>query len=365
VAVKYNLDQFLKSYMATAQKAVVSYAQKQIDDAKYDKPCCSYEEQIKKGLFLKFCLENIDCYGNEDQDKLISVCNRFSQNCGGCVITDDALTIFKSSPKGKEMTGKFLTLDPDVAYFIATNGLSDTDQITYTDTFVKALKNAGLWTKFHSIHPFVGSSLGAKAFNLKNPTTFQITWGAGASSVAKGVDFDGTTNGYGDLNLNFVSLGYTSTTDIHISFYTPDGNTIARNIGWGAQTSTGNDRITMVFDGVGANHFVDIWSDNTTARLVISGDAGNEGWYMTSTASASDLRVRRNASALASTTALRDINPVPNFDLFMGSIDSANTPTFGTTRTFGIFTTGYNLTDSESDAAWAIINTYLTSLNRK
>ena len=351
--------------MATAQKAVCSYAQKQIDDAKYDKPCCSYEEQIQKGLFLKFCLENIDCYTDEEQDKLISVCNRFSQNCGGCVITDAALTLFKTTAKGKELTSRFLTLDPDVAYFISMNGLSDTTEIDALDLFVKALKSASLWTKFHSIHPFVGTSLGAKAYNLKNPATFLITWGSGAINTTKGVDFDGTTDGYGDLNLNFATLGYTSTTDIHVSFYTPDGNTIARNIGWGAQTSAGNDRITMVFDGIGANHFVDIWSDNTTARLTISGDAGNEGWYMTSTASASDLRVRRNASALASTTALRDINPVPNFDLFIGAINSANTPTFGTTRTFGIFTSGYNLTDSESDAAWTIINTYLTSLNRK
>jgi hypothetical protein len=351
--------------MATAQKAVCNYAQKQIDDAKYDKPCCSYEEQIKKGLFLKFCLENIDCYTDEEQDKLISVCNRYSQNCGGCVITDAALTAFKLTTKGKELTAKFISLDPDVINFLNYNPITDSNEITYTDTFVKSLKSAGLWTKFHSIHPFVGSSLGAKAYNLKNPNTFLISWGSGASNVVKGVDFDGTTNGYGDLNLNFVSLGYTSTADIHISFYTPDANTIARNIGWGAQTSTGNDRVTMVFDGIGSNHFVDIWSDNTTARLVISGDAGDAGFYMTSTASASDLRVRRNANALASTTALRDINPVPNFDLFMGALDVANTATYGTTRTFGIFTVGYNFTNTESDTLYGIVNTYLTSLNRK
>lgn len=352
--------------MATAQKAVVNYSQKQIDDAKYDKPCCSYEEQIKKGLFLKFCLENIDCYTDEEQDKLISVCNRYSQNCGGCVITDAALTAFKSTAKGKELTSKFLELDPDVAYFISMNGLSDTDQIAFTDTFVKALKSANLWTKFHSIHPFVGSSLGAKAYNLKNPNTFLVTWGSGASNVAKGVDFDGTTNGYGDLNLNCSSLGYTETTNIHISFYTPDANTITRNIGWGAQTATGNDRITMVFDGIGANHFVDIWSDNVSAgRLTVSGDAGDAGFYMTSTASASDLRLRRNKTALATSTGLRDINPVPNFDLFMGSLDVANVATYGTTRTFGIFTVGYNLTNTESDTLNDIVDTYLTSLNRK
>ena len=352
--------------MATAQKAVCSYAQKQIDDAKYDKPCCSYEEQIQKGLFLKFCLENIDCYTDEEQDKLISVCNRFSQNCGGCVITDAALTLFKTTAKGKELTSRFLTLDLDVAYFISMNGLSDTTEIDALDIFVKALKSASLWTKFHSIHPFVGTSLGAKAYNLKNPATFLITWGSGAINTTKGVDFDGTTSGYGDLNLNFASLGYTNTTDIHVSFYTPDANTIARNIGWGAQTATGNDRITMVFDGIGLNHFVDIWSDNVSAgRLVISGDAGDAGFYMTSTASASDLRFRRNKTSLGASTGLRDINPVPNFDLFMGSLDVANVATYGTTRTFGIFTTGYNLTNTESDTLNDIVDTYLTSLNRK
>ena len=352
--------------MATAQKAVCNYAQKQIDDAKYDRPCCSYEEQIKKGLFLKFCLENIDCYSDEEQDKLISVCNRYSQNCGGCVITDAALSLFKTTTKGKELTSKFVELDPDVAYFISMNGLSDTDQITYTDTFVKSLKSAGLWTKFHSIHPFVGSSLGAKAYNLKNPNTFLIGWGSGASNVTKGVDFDGTTNGYGDLNLNFSSLGYTETTNIHISFYTPDANTITRNIGWGAQSTAGADRITMVFDGIGSNYFIDMWSDNQNAgRLTVSGDPGDAGWYMTSTASVSDLRLRRDSNLVASTSVVRDVNPVPNYDLFMGALDVANVVTYGTTRTFGIFTTGYNLTNTESDTLWGIINTYLTALNRK
>jgi hypothetical protein len=366
VAVKYDLDQYLKVYIAAAQKAICEYAQKQVDDSVYDIPCHSYEDQIKKCLFIKFCLENIDCYSDVEQDKIISLANQYSRNCGNCLISDAELAAFKLTPKGKELSEKFLDLDPDVARFIEYNGLTDTDQITYTDTFVKALKDEDLWNKFHSIHPFVGPTVTAKAFNLKDPLTFQITWGTGASSVAKGVDFDGTTNGYGDLNLNFVSLGYTTTTDIHISFYTPDANTVTRNIGWGAQSAAGVDRVTMVFDGTGTNYFVDMWSDNQNAgRLTISGDPGDAGYYITSTASVADLRMRRNTTLLGSTVTVRDVNPVPNFDLFIGALDVAGVVTFGTTRTFGIFTTGYNLTDLECDILNGIVDTYLTSLNRK
>lgn len=338
---------------------------------KYDLPCKSYESNIKKGLFLKFALENIECHEDADQDKLISIANRFSKNCGDCVITAEEIAAFIASGKGLQIINIFDDLDADVKKFIAVNKTGSIVEITELDKMVKALKAAGLWTKFHAIYPFVGSDLAAKSYNIVDITKHQTTWGSGAIAVAKGVDFDGTTNGYGDLNLNFASLGYSTIVDIHISFYTQDPNTIGRNIAWGAiQDATvpnGDDRMTFVFDGIGQNYFTDMWANGGVAgRVVVYNylDAGDAGYYITTTKAQNDLRVRKDSVQKGSYTSNRLVSPVPNLDLYMGSINADNVAQDGTTRSFGLFTVGYGLTDTECDTISTIFKSFLTAIGR-
>jgi hypothetical protein len=370
VAVKYTTEQYIKSYLAV-DKAICTLIEEQYAQMKYDLPCTSYEENIKKGLFLKFALENIECHENGDQDKLISIANRFSKNCGDCVISAEEISAFISSGKGLGIINIFDDLDVDVKKFIAVNKTGSLLEISELDKMVKALKAASLWTKFHAIYPFVGADLSAKTFNIVNISKHQIGWGTGASSVSKGVDFDGTTNGFGDLNLNFSSLGYSTIVDIHVSFYTPDANTVARNIAWGAiQDATvpdGDDRMTFVFDGTGQNYFTDMWANGGVAgRVVVYNflDAGNSGYYITTTKAQNDLRVRKDSVQKGSYTSNRLISPVPNLDLYMGAINADNVAQDGTTRSFGLFTVGYGLTDTECDTIGTIFKTFLTALGR-
>jgi hypothetical protein len=370
VAVKYTTEQYIKAYLAV-DKAICTLIEQQYAEMKYDMPCKSYESNIKKGLFLKFALENIACNEDTDQDKLISIANRFSKNCGDCVISDAEIAAFVGTPEGLEIIDNFDDLDVDVKKFVAANKTKSLLEIDELDKLVKAIKAAGLWSKFHAIYPFVGADLGAKTYNLVNIAKHQIGWGSGSSSVAKGVDFDGTTNGFGDLNLNFASLGYSQIVDVHVSFYTPDANTIARNIAWGAiQDYTvpgGDDRMTFVFDGVGLNYFTDMWAQGGLAgRVVVYNylDAGNQGYYITTTKAQNDLRVRREGVQLGAYTSNRVVSPVPNLDLYMGAINVDNTTQDGTTRSFGFFTVGYGLTDAECDTISTIVKTFLNSLGR-
>jgi len=272
---------------------------------------------------------------------------------------------------GLKIIDAFDDLDVDVKKFVAVNKTKSLLEIDELNKMVRALKAAGLWTKFHAIYPFVGADLSAKTFNIVNISKHQIGWGTGASSVTKGVDFDGTTNGFGDLNLNFATLGYSTIVDIHISFYTPDANTVARNIAWGAIQDAlivdGDDRMTFVFDGTGQNYFTDMWANGGVAgRAVVYNylDPGNSGYYITTTKAQNDLRVRHDSVQKAEYTSNRVVSPVPNLDLFMCALNTDNVTAEGTTRSFGLFTVGYGLTNAECDTISTIFKTFLNSLGR-
>jgi len=371
VGANYSLNQFLSAYIAAAQKAICNLANDYNTAAKYDKPCCTYDDSVKKGLFLKFALENIDCFTDDEKNKVISVANRFAQNCGFCTVSQAEIDAFAATDFGKNLSNKF-DIDPDVKKFIAATALLNASEINALTTMVKSLKDNNLWSKFHVIYPFVGPGLSSKAYNLKDTTKHKIDWGSGVIDDAKGVDFDGTLNSYGDTNMNFYDLGYTTTEDIHVSFYTPDDRDLSvRCAVWGAidDIALASDRITMIFDStaLGGSYFVDFWSDNdTSARLSGLTDPGNKGFYAVSTASNSDLRLVKDKVLINSYTSARDIDPSPNLDLFIGTLNYDGTvdSSVPSTRKMGLFTAGTNLTNTEINTLNDIVSVFINTLNR-
>jgi hypothetical protein len=98
----------LYSYIGTylvVRNALVEAEQKISTAKKYDKPCCEIEKSQKKGLFLLWCLENIDCY-DESVDKVISVANRWSKNCASCSVSQAEIDAFLLTEKGEELAAK-------------------------------------------------------------------------------------------------------------------------------------------------------------------------------------------------------------------------------------------------------------------
>lgn len=96
-----TLYSFLSTYLSV-RKAIVANENKINNAKKYDKPCCKEESIQKKGLFLLWCLENVNCY-EDATDKFLSVCNRWSKNCGDCSVTQSEIEAFMLTEKGKEL----------------------------------------------------------------------------------------------------------------------------------------------------------------------------------------------------------------------------------------------------------------------
>ncbi len=361
MAVKYDLDAYLKSYIAATIKAICEYSQNQIDESVYDVPCHSYEEHIKKCLFLKFCLENMNCYSDEEQDTIISLANRYARNCGKCTVSDAELAAFKLTEKGKELSEDFL--DPDVKNYKNKSGVSDGVIIPFVNTYVTELKAAGLWSKFYAIYPFLGGTSSKTSFNLKNPDNYQIFWAGGMTYGTQGVDFNGTT-GFGDTNFDFSTLASTIE-DIHFSFYTPDANAGLANVPMGVGSSAADDRIRMAFDAGTDNYYADMWSNGAVAgRALVTGMGAPAGHYLATRFSASAAFVYLDGVQMALNSTAVDVSDVPSDTFYIGATNLAGVAAGFTTKTLGLATIGKHLTASDITSFQTITDKFLTSLGR-
>ncbi len=361
MAVKYDLDAYLKSYIAATQKAVCEYSQNQIDESVYDVPCHSYEEHIKKCLFLKFCLENMDCYSDVEQDTIISLANQYSRNCGNCVVSAAELAAFKLTPKGKELSDEFL--DPDVKKYKNKSGVSDGVIIPFVNTYVTELKAAGLWSKFYAIYPFLGGTATTSSFNLKDADFYQVSWAGGMTYGTLGVDFNGTS-GFGDTNFDFSAIS-SSIENIHISFYTADANGGLANIPMGVGSTAADDRIRMAFDAGTNNYYADFWSNaSIVGRVLVSGLGAPGGHYLATRLDDADARVYLDGVLQASNTSTTDVSDVPSDTFYIGAANVAGVASGFTTKTFGLSTIGMHLTAGEVTSFQTITDKFLTSLGR-
>lgn len=361
VAVKYDLDAYLKSYIAATQKAVCEYSQKQIDDAKYDKPCCSYEKEIKKGLFLKFCLENIDCYSDEDQDKLISVSNRYAKNCGDCTVTAEELAAFKTTPLGKELSKKLY--DVDVQLYIDSSSNNDVVFLEALDIWVKEMKAAKLWDKFYAIYPLFGGDAYKTSWNLKDTSTYRTLWFGGVTFPVAGADFDGST-GYGDTQFSLGGI-QTDIEDIHISFYTADNNNGLQNSPMGTTSFGSDDRLRIAFDASTNNHYLDMWSNgDLSGRATVTSTIGPAGLYFGTSSSESDVRLYHDGTQVASNSFTRVNTDAPTDSVYIGAANVAGLANLFTTKALGFVTIGKNFTASEVSTFTVSTKKLLTAIGR-
>ena len=112
--VYVTLYSFLETYLAV-RKAIVANEKIISNAMKYDKPCCQKQSEQNKGLFILWCLENINCYGDQI-DKMISVANRWAKNCGDCSVSESEINAFLETDLGNS-----LAYTSELSGFIMTN----------------------------------------------------------------------------------------------------------------------------------------------------------------------------------------------------------------------------------------------------
>lgn len=185
-------------------------------------------------------------------------------------------------------------LDPDVVIYIAAFGITDPTEIAATNTFIVALKAAGLYTKFKRLQLFsptssaaaLGDFITLTSMTLVNAPTFATT----------GFTTDGTTN---YINTGFVpSTGFAANSDFMYSVYLRSATAGVSRYAMGANQAV-NGRPTN-FYGVGASY-------NFTPGALICIATGNvatlPGLTSGSTGGATDARLLKDGVEVVNNTA--------------------------------------------------------------
>ena len=171
------------------------------------------------------------------------------------------------------------TYDADAQAYITAAGITDTTEQAAVNQLVLDLKGTGstpsstdLWTDAAAFYPISPTSLSAAAYNLRDTTTFNMTWANSPTHASTGVTFDGLTQ-YGDTGFNPSTASLANGYDLTLGVEIVNANITA--VGLMAGTKGSNTRTQMLF--VNGNLYQDI-HNNSAGRWVT-----RRGWNISRT----------------------------------------------------------------------------------
>lgn len=239
--------------------------------------------------------------------------------------------------------------DPDAQNFVAQTGIGSAEA-TAVNTFVRALKTAGLWTKLYSIWPFIGDTKYKQSFNLKNPIwNNRGSFGSTTAHVPTGYVSNGTTNGLFNASIN---LNATFTwNNIHIATYISN---IASG-GWSLGSSSGG--VTGLAVGTtGMSFLLNGFYIVAGKGISVTKDT-SAGFYIGNSLSTT-MKIYENGTAIASgTAAATTLNGTGN--AYVGGTGDS----YQSAR-YRFASYGYGLTDAEAATYSTLVTDFLTALGR-
>lgn len=214
-------------------------------------------------------------------------------------------------------------------------------EIKATDGFIKKLRRSDILNKIVYLHPFLGSTVHSKSFNLINPTRHNIEFTSPVTSVQNGVVFNAGKGTISELSVN--------STNLFIALYA--SNVVSASIFDIANARSGT-RVLLVF--YGGNTIFDVgWSSGTANEITMSMDQNNSlvlGNVMNGTMSLwqDSTKVYSKAGGI-----------VVSFPTL-----TYNTSEVNNSRIYKFSILGNGLTDAEVPLLSQYVNEYMTALGR-
>jgi hypothetical protein len=271
---------------------------------------------------------------------------------GTVVIGDTTTTVFPQ------------TLHPNVmAYVAAQAGIGyamTRTEINAINNLVWGLVGTGLWDKLNLIYPFIGSSLNAQKWNLKDVANYNITFtGTGfTTSTANGLQktiVDAVS--YGSIAYNVSTL--LSNTSYHISCYvgtsqatlaTPFG-AFANLVGQVFRTYTQTTFFGVQFGGAtGVNTSL---STTTATGYVI----GTRTAINACALYVAGRFISRDTSTASATT----LPNAANINVGVNTVGA----TYASTQAIRMATVGSSLTDADAKNLYTLVQSFQTTLGRQ
>lgn len=261
------------------------------------------------------------------------------------------------SPLGQ---GSGASLDSDAQAFLTAASISDSTSSTATDTLVKALKDAGVWTKLRAIYPFVGGTASTHKWNLKDPrdldAAFRLTFGGGWTHSSTGAKPNGTT-AYADTKFNTSTSGFTSTNGMLALYSRSD--TVTSNP-YDIGNSDGADtKATILITRY--NNNLAFFCFGTSGYSPNGGSQDGRGFFASN---------RVNGNSEGYKAGVRIINQadtctLASLSLYIGASNKDGTASYFSDKEYAFAAIGDTLTTQNHADLYAAVQAFQTSLGRQ
>ncbi|RLI49465.1 hypothetical protein DRO61_05075, partial [Candidatus Bathyarchaeota archaeon] len=255
--------------------------------------------------------------------------------------------------------------DSDVLSFLNAASITNTTQQTAINNLVVGLKSNMLWDKMLAIYPYVGGTDVQHSYNLKSPSSFQLSWSTGITHSANGVYVSGYTS-YGDTGATMVGLGLTQS-ETSIGTYIVDWTTNqSMTSGVYGQEVAGGSNILgnalAIWQSAGNYYFlIGNWYQNANTPKT------SEGFIQASRSSNTQIISKQHDGSIITTTPSTVSSAYPDNttgrSVLVLSSNRINSVTRLSTHKFQYF--GKKLTSTELDTMYTIVQAYQTELGRQ
>ena len=245
-----------------------------------------------------------------------------------------------------------LQIDPNARLFLSATGITDANISKAINNLVLDLKDSGVWDECDAIYPFVGGDATAHSYNLKDTSTYQISWSGTVTHNSNGITGNGS-NGYGNTGWNQTTAG--RNTDGHISIYSrtnynSGGGVLMSDMGAGVFPSESLMAL--------ANNGNTFWIYNSAVRGPVA--YGNtQGHYLTNRG-ASATAGWKNGSSISSGA---NGSGYPNVALTICAQNRNGSIERFTTRNYAFASMGAEISNVSS--YYTIIQNFQTALGRQ
>ena len=247
--------------------------------------------------------------------------------------------------------------DSDAQAFFTAAGITDATQKSAVNQLVLDLKAASLWTKFYAIYPYVGGDATKHSYNLKNPITYQITWGGSVTHNSNGFTGDSTT-GWGNTNLNQNSV--ISANNEHISLYSRTDSAISTDVDMGILDSVFTKGTSLQLRNSSGNWNVYSQGSVTGTTLITPSSLG---FFSVNRTDSAGFRFRQSALNIDAGMT-QDTRANGNF-----AVGGQNTTGAGIAapsgRNYCWNAIGQGLTQAEDFTLYGIVQVFQTTLGRQ
>jgi len=254
------------------------------------------------------------------------------------------------------------SIDPDAQAFFTAANITDATQRSAVNNLVLGLKANNTWSKYQAIYPFVGGSASQHSYNLKNPSTFQITWGGSVTHNANGITGN-TSNAYGDTG--FTPNTNSTLGNNHISLYSRTDKTANNSENpMGAFDAGGNGSAWAIVLKDSGNTYIGLLrgsgSDSPTTT-----NADSRGWFVVSRNDTSLVQCHRNSTQII-TNGSQSQGSLPTISVaVLASKTASSTYGFFTPINIALATIGTHLTSANVTDDYSTIQAFETALSRQ